>query len=77
MAEAVPGDVIVADLHDELGFSGTHWLLRSVVQRLGPPGAWPVKPGGRELVELARQRRPLGFGNRRGEADMIEHALSS
>src|SRR6266571_4299401 len=27
-------------------FSGSHSVLRSVDQRLGPPGAFPVNPGG-------------------------------
>ena len=27
------------------GASGSHSLDRSVLHRLGPPGAWPVKPG--------------------------------
>jgi len=30
-----------------LGASGTHSPERCVLQRLGPPGAEPVKPGGR------------------------------
>src|SRR5437868_428912 len=29
-----------------LGASGCHSVDRLVDQRLGPPGAWPVKPGG-------------------------------
>src|SRR5690348_3632808 len=30
--------------HTSLGSRRSHSPLRSVLQRLGPPGAWPVKP---------------------------------
>jgi hypothetical protein len=35
-----------------LGLSGCHFAERSVDQRLGPPGALPVNPGG-----------PISFSN--------------
>ena len=58
------------------GRSGSHSPLRSVLQRLGPPGALPVKPGGRRSFSSRRgQRRPLLVGDRRGEADVVELAL--
>jgi hypothetical protein len=40
-----------------LGASGCHSLERLVLQRLGPPGARPVKPGGLDqFFELGGQR---------------------
>ena len=47
MTEAVAGDVVVAHLDHELRSSPAPIRrVRSVLQRLGPPGALPVKPGG-------------------------------
>ena len=46
MAEALAAEMVVADLDTSFGFSGCHFAERSVDQRLGPPGALPVKPGG-------------------------------
>ena len=46
MAEAVAGDVVVAHLDDQFGRERLPFAARSVLQRLGPPGALPVKPGG-------------------------------
>ena len=57
------------------GRSGSHSPLRSVLQRLGPPGAFPVKPGASaQRLELPRQGRALGVGDGGGEADMVELA---
>ena len=75
MAEAVAGDVVVLHLGHQLGFSGSHCALRSVLQRLGPPGALPVNPGRRSGLELAREGRPLVVGDARSEADMVEQAV--
>ena len=48
-----------------------------MLQRLGPPGAFPVKPGGEiEGLELRRQRRAILVGDSRREADMVELAVS-
>ena len=45
MAEAAAGDMVVANFGDRRGFTGCHSAERAVLQRLGPPGALPVKPG--------------------------------
>ena len=50
MAEAVAGDMVVAHLGDQLGPQRLPVADRSVLQRLGPPGASPVKPGGSTSV---------------------------
>ena len=46
MAEATAAEMIVATSTTSFGRSGSHSLERLVDQRLGPPGALPVKPGG-------------------------------
>lgn len=64
MAKAVCRDMIEADLHHKLRSHGSQSPLRCVLQRLGPPGALPVKPGGlrnasRRLVSLPRSALPI------------------
>ena len=63
MAEAAAGDMVVAHLGDELGPSGRKSPVRPVDQRLGPPGASPVKPGAARAPRAAGQRRLIGGGN--------------
>jgi hypothetical protein len=46
MAKAITAEVIVSDSTTSVGRNGSHSLERLVDQRLGPPGALPVKPGG-------------------------------
>ena len=46
MTKASAGEVIKLHFHDETGLTGRHSGERFVLQRLRPPGALPVKPGG-------------------------------
>src|SRR5262245_56978100 len=57
VAKTVARDVVVAHPSTtNFGSSGGHFGRRLVDQRLGPPGALPVKPGG----AIALGQRPLG-----------------
>ena len=59
-----------------LGFSGSHCALRSVDQRLGPPGASPVNPGPPFKASTLRVSAGRSLvGDARGEADVIELAV--
>ena len=58
------------------GLSGSHWPLRSVLQRLGPPGAPAGKAGRRaQGFEPSGERMAFAVGDGRGEADVIEPAV--
>lgn len=46
VAEPIAGEMIVLHLDDQLRFQGFPFRGASVLQRLGPPGALPVNPGG-------------------------------
>jgi len=76
VAEAPAGDVIVLHLDDQ---PGPQWL--PLTATLGRPAAGTARRIAGEAgaaaqpLELARQRRPVGIGYRRREADMIEQAL--
>ena len=77
MAESATGEMVELHFDDELvSSSGCHSIECLVLQRLSPPGALPVKPGGLIIfssffVSAARSSAL----NRRGEADVIEHAF--
>ena len=60
------------------GRSGCHSPVRSVLQRLGPPGARPVKPGGSTSASRRLgQSRLVARRQGRGEADMVQQPSSS
>ena len=68
--------MVKSNLDDELGCSGSHSPLRPVLQRLGPPGAFPGEAGrAAQCLEPLGQSRPLFIGDGGRETDMIELAL--
>ena len=76
MAEAVAGDMIVADLDDELGLQ---WLPRIFLPLI--PAAWAAGSGpsetgrGDQLFELFGQSWAVSRGDAGRKADMMQQAL--
>ena len=76
MAEAVTGDMIVADLDDEFG---QQWLPCIFLPLI--PAAWAAGSGscetgrGDQLFELFGQRRAISRGDAGRKADMMQQAL--
>jgi hypothetical protein len=66
MSEARCRHVIKAYFDSQLGLSGSHSPLRSLLHRLGPPGARPVNPSG--LREASSRRVKVG----RSAAEIVE-----
>ena len=58
--------------HNKLGFERLHSAERSVAQRVGPPGASPVKPAADSAFKPRGQRFFVFLRECRCEADAIE-----